>query len=146
MTFNVIAALDLGDQWIGVAISDKNLIVASPDTTVEHKDLILFLHDYIKKHTIQTIVVGMPITLRGTESEQTRKTKAMLERLRKEFSEITFVTFDERFSSQQASAVQSAKKKTIENFKEDKLKSHAIAAAFILNNYLQMLAFNQIPD
>lgn len=141
-----IAALDLGDQWIGVALSDKNLIVASPDTTVKKDDLIPFLHDYIQKHEIKIIVVGIPITLRGTESEQTRKTKEMLTRLKIEFPEITFVSFDERFSSKQASAIQSGKRKTIEQIKEDKIKNHAIAAAFILNNYLQMLAFNQNPE
>lgn len=143
MIFNRVAALDLGDQWIGVALSDKNLIVASPDTTVEKDDLIPFLYDYIKKHDIKTVVVGIPITLRGTESEQTRKTKDMLEELKIAFPQIIFVSFDERFSSKQASAIQSGKNKTIKELKEDKLKNHAIAAAFILNNYLQMLAFDK---
>lgn len=48
-----------------------------------------------------------------------------------------FVSFDERFSSKQASALQSGKNKTIEELKRDKLKNHAIAAAFIIVQFKQ---------
>src|SRR5687768_4219323 len=124
--FNKIASLDIGDQWIGVAISDQHLIVATPDTTVKNEDLISFLRDYIVKNEIQTIVVGLPITLRGRESDQTKKTKDTLEKLKIEFPAITFIAFDERFSSQKAASVQSHKGKSLEQLKEDKIKSHAI--------------------
>ena len=83
------------------------------------------------------IVVGKPITLRGTESEQTKKIIAVAEQLKNIFSEHTVVLWDERPSSKHA---QTLAKNTS---KEEKLKSHARAAAFILRNYLDYRAQQQ---
>jgi len=91
-----ILALDIGDRWTGIAISDPLGIIARPYDTVATHQLIDVLERIITLENISTIVVGMPITLRGLESEQTKKVK----------------TFTQ------------------------KLKLHAIAAAFILETYL----------
>lgn len=142
--YKKIAALDLGDQWIGIALSDTMHIIATPFHTVQTSDLKLFLQTFITEQQVGTIVVGMPITVRGNESEQTKKTKTMLSELQQSFPTMHFVTIDERFSSKQASDVQKTKKKgTLEKIKAEKLKNHAIAAAFILDTYLQRLRFER---
>ncbi len=128
-----ILALDIGDRWIGSALSDPIGFFASPYQTVELPKLNTFLTDTIAKEEIQTIIIGYPKTLRGTESEQTKKVVAHAERLKAAFPEINFVLWDERLSSQQAAKLKQAKTK------EDKLKSHSIAAAFILMTYLDFL-------
>lgn len=139
-----IAALDLGDQWTGVAISDNAHIIATPFETVKTENLHSYLQDFITKQNIKIIVIGIPITVRGQESEQTKKTKLLFAQLQIAFPQITFIAIDERFSSKQASELQKTKKKgTWEKIKEEKLKNHAIAASFILDTYLQRLQFER---
>jgi len=86
---------------------------------------------------INTVVVGLPKTLRGTESEQTLKIKAYVELLKNKFPKVTWIFWDERMTSKQAESI-----KKIKN-KEDKLQSHAIAAALVLGSYLDYLEFQK---
>ncbi len=124
-------ALDLGDKWTGIAISDPLGITARPYETVETKKLLPFLKETIEKEEISTIVVGYPKTLRGTESEQTKKVVLHFEKLKQELPHITWELWDERLTSKQAQKIKQAKTK------EQKKKIHAIAAALILNIYLE---------
>lgn len=128
-----IMALDLGDQWVGVALSDASRIFPKPYTTVTAADLEQFLSDIIKKETIEIIVIGYPKTMSGRESDQTKKVVNYKELLQTKFPDKQFVLWDERLSSKRAQTVGPNKSK------EDKLKSHAIAAAFILDSYLGFL-------
>lgn len=123
-----IAALDLGDRWIGVALSDPLRILARPFKTIERSQLTSFLHECIDQESIRTIVVGYPITLRGRESQQTKQVVADVDMLKNEFPTIEWVLWDERLTSKQAA--QLSKKK------QDKQTEHAMAAALILQTYL----------
>ena len=129
-----ILALDLGDQWVGIAISDTLHIIAKPYTTVSLKELSVFLTKTLKEESIDTIVVGYPQTLRGTESQQTKKIVAQKEVLEKDFPSLTWVLWDERLSSKHAQTV---------GKKGDKLHIHAKAAAVILDSYLLHLHFKR---
>ncbi len=124
-------ALDLGDQWTGSALSDELGLIASPLQTIPTKELEKVLAQLCTKHNIKEIVVGYPLTLKGTESEQTKKIVTTKEKLEKKFPNMQFILWDERLTSKQAATLKRAKTK------EDKLKSHSIAAAFILDSYLQ---------
>lgn len=126
-------ALDLGDQWIGIALSDASCILARPLTTVQSSELVTFLKKTITNEPIKSIVVGYPKTMKGTESEQTKKIVAQKELLEKEFSTIPFILWDERLSSQRAQTLGP------QRTKEEKLRSHARAAAFILDSYITYL-------
>lgn len=130
------AALDIGDAWTGIALSDPMGILARPYHTIAAKELFSYLPTLLQKEPIATVVVGYPKTMRGTESDQTRKIVEIKEKLALTFPTIKWILWDERLSSKRASSLKSAKTK------EDKLKSHAIAAAFILESYLQHLSYN----
>jgi len=125
-----IIGLDVGDVWTGVAITDALGLFARPFTTVKAVDLIPFLQEHIQKEQIKKIIMGYPITMRGTQSEQTKKVLAIKETLEKTFPNILFILQDERLTSKQAAELGHARSK------QDKIKSHARAAAFILSNYL----------
>lgn len=125
------AALDVGDVWTGIALSDRLQMIAQPHTTVATTDLESYLQTLITEEQLVTIVVGLPKTLRGTESEQTRKTITYKEHLEKTFPTVTWTFWDERLSSKQASSVQRQAKQ------RDKKRSHAIAAAVVLQSYLE---------
>ncbi len=126
-----IAALDLGDKWTGSAISDSLGITTRPYTTVATKELPSLITKLIDEEKVRTIVVGYPKTLKGTESEQTKKTKVLFDQLQQTFPHISWEWWDERLTSKQAAKLK--KQKT----KEDKLASHSIAAALLLMGYLE---------
>lgn len=132
-----ILALDLGDAHIGTAISDNDCIVAMPLKTVPAVQLQQFLNEILKTENIATVVVGYPKTLKGTESDQTKKIVLEKERLESEYKNVEWVLWDERLTSKQA-----AKSHPIKN-KADKLQSHSIAAAIILESYLEHLRFRK---
>jgi putative Holliday junction resolvase len=126
-----IIALDIGDKWTGVAISDPLGILARPYKTAESENLFAFLSDLFSQEKISSAVVGLPTTLRGTSSAQTNKIIATKEELEQQFPTITWVLWDERFTSKQAAHIKPSKNK------DDKLQSHSIAAAIILSTYLE---------
>ena len=68
-----IMALDLGDQWVGIAISDASRMFARPYTTVAAPDLESLLAEAITQEKVDLIIVGHPITMKGGESQQTKK-------------------------------------------------------------------------
>ncbi len=133
-----ILALDLGDKWIGSALSDQLQMTCKPFQTVELYHLETFLKKVLADEPIDTIVVGYPKTVSsGQESDQTRKVVALKDELSTKFPDKNWVLWDERLSSKRADQLKRATNK------EEKIKSHSIAAAFILQNYLDYLAFNR---
>lgn len=129
-----VAALDIGDVWTGVALSDALKITANPYETVRSKDLLSFLKTFIDQEPISTIIVGNPKTMKGTESQQTKKVHALFDSLKQDFPTVEWKLWDERLSSKFAQSTKKAKTK------DDKIHSHAIAAAFILSSYLSFLS------
>jgi len=126
-------ALDIGDVWTGTAICDPLGIVARPYKTVKTKELESFLSETIDSERIKKVVVGYPRTMRGTESEQTKKIKAAKEKLQKIFDMVQWELWDERLSSKRAAQLKKA------TTKEEKKRSHSIAASFILDSYLTFI-------
>ena len=127
-----ILALDLGDRWIGTALSDSSCILARPYKTVERKEFIPFLEKLLQEEPISEIVVGNPKTLRGTNSQQTEKILEDKEALEEQFTSVTWILWDERLTSKQAASLNTTKDKTL---------IHSIAAALILDSYLTYKGF-----
>ncbi|MGB8367188.1 MAG: Holliday junction resolvase RuvX [Candidatus Babeliales bacterium] len=132
-----ILALDIGDRWTGTALSDALGMFAQPYKTIETTALNEFIKETITQEQIKTIIIGYPRTLRGTESEQTKKTKIIAAELNQSFPSIEWTFWDERLTSKQAEKLKKTKTK------EEKRISHSIAAAFILTGYLEHLYFQK---
>lgn len=130
-----ILALDLGDQWVGIAISDASRFFARPLETVKLPDLEPNLAKLLEKENIDLIVIGNPITMKGLKSQQTEKVQSYKKELESKFNKIQFILWDERLSSKRAESVKTSKTK------DEKIKSHSIAAAFILDSYISYLKF-----
>lgn len=99
--------LDVGDKTIGVAVSDELLLTAQGVTTIERigirKDCGKVI-DLIREYDCDTVVIGLPLKLDGTNSPQTEKVyefKTMLEnKLRSTgMSHVRIVFQDERFTT-----------------------------------------------
>lgn len=127
--------LDIGDVWTGIALSDALQMFARPYTTAHTTELIPALVDLFKKEQIAMVVVGYPKTMKGTISDQTKSVQTMFDQLQILFPNAQWVLWDERLSSRRAEHLKKAQTK------EDKIASHAVAAAFILGSYLDHQAF-----
>ena len=103
-----ILGLDVGEKTVGVAVSDPLGITAQGITTIERvgirKDTGKVI-DYIKEYDCDTVVIGLPLSLDGTDSIQTEKVREfrrMLENKLKSsgpLSKVVVVWQDERFTT-----------------------------------------------
>ena len=70
--------LDVGDKTIGVAVIDELDITAQGVTTIDRvgirKDAGKVM-DYVREYDCDTVVMGLPINLDGSDSVQTEKVR-----------------------------------------------------------------------
>ena len=86
---NRILALDVGDRRIGISMTDPMQIIASPFSVIDRKvskNVYNEITDIVKNYSIETIVVGMPITLKGKNSHQTNAVKEFIDELSRKTS------------------------------------------------------------
>ena len=127
-------ALDVGDKRIGIAYSDPFGISLNPLPHIENNDKVFEnLSRLIKEYDIGTVVVGLPLTLKGEEGEQAKKTKSFVEVLKKHIPEEIKIEFiDERFTT--ALAEKHLKETSKKSKRKKKLDS--LSAMYILKTYL----------
>ena len=127
-------ALDVGDRRIGIAYSDPFGISLNPLPYIENNEKVFEkLANIIKEYDIGTIVVGLPLTLKGEEGEQAKKTKEFVNKLKKHISnDINIEFIDERFTTALAEKhlQQTSKKSKIRK------KLDSVSAMYILKIYL----------
>ncbi|MCB4798978.1 Holliday junction resolvase RuvX [Neotamlana laminarinivorans] len=130
-----ILAIDFGTKRTGIAVTDELQIIASGLTTVNTKDLLIFLTDYIKKETVELFVIGEPKQKDNTASESEKFIKAFIVKLQKTIPSIPIKRVDERFTSKMAfqTMIDSGLKK---NQRKNKALIDEISATLILQNYL----------
>jgi putative Holliday junction resolvase len=122
-----VLALDYGRARTGVAVSDPTGTVARPIGVIERAGTekgLAELVDLIRKHEVERVVVGLPLTLRGERGEQARETESFMKTLAGATG-VPVVSFDERFTTDLAEQMAAA------TADED-----ARAAAHLLSSYL----------
>tara|TARA_Y100001970_G_scaffold281940_1_gene393768 strand:+ start:2330 stop:2749 length:420 start_codon:yes stop_codon:yes gene_type:complete len=92
--------IDYGEVRVGLAITDRNNIIASPYKTLSYLNknkLLDEISKIIREKSIDIIVLGKPIGLNGKETKQTKKVILF----RKALSKLNIPVYfeDERFSS-----------------------------------------------
>ena len=139
-------ALDVGDKTIGVAVTDELLLSVNGVTTIERvgirKDAGKVI-DYVREYICDTVVVGLPKKLDGTDSIQTEKVyefKTMLENKMRStgLAHVEVVFQDERLTTVMAEKV------LLEADLSRKRRKEVIdkqAAVLILQGYLDKLAY-----
>ena len=103
-----ILGLDIGDKTIGVAVSDGLGISAQPIKVIRRKNLrtdLAELDSLVAEYEVSEIVVGVPKSLNNTFGPQAEKVLKFIDTLRISFPDITFHTWDERFSTVEAERV-----------------------------------------
>lgn len=130
-----IIGLDVGDVRIGVAVSDLMGVVANPRETYKRRSVELdmaYFDNYAKENDADTFVVGLPISMNGTEGPRVEKTREFATAL-EEKTGLTVVFQDERLTTVQAQRM------LIEaDVRRDKRKQvvDKLAACLILQAYL----------
>lgn len=132
-----ILALDYGQRKVGLATSDPLRITASPLKTIRYKSrarLLTQLQSVIREREITEIVVGVPYTMDGGESQFTREVKRFIQWLSQNI-DLPIHTIDERLSSQRAkqTLIQMGVKTG-----HNKERIDAMAASHLLRDYLDI--------
>ena len=99
-----LLGLDPGERRIGVAISDELGLYAHPRPAIlsgRGGDPIETVARIVDDEQVDEVVVGLPITLAGADSAQTRAARAFVQRLRERLN-VPVTELDERLSSVQA--------------------------------------------
>jgi putative Holliday junction resolvase len=124
-----VLALDYGRARCGCAVSDPSGTLATPVEVVaepESEDGIAEIARIVAEREIESVVVGLPISLSGSEGEQAREVRAFVDRLRDVLS-VPVETYDERFTTKLAEADQG------------RAPEDSRAAAHLLTSYLRSL-------
>ena len=134
-TSQILVGLDVGFKTIGIAVSDRSLIIATPINTVlrkgTKKDLIK-IKDFLTEYEIGGFIIGLPLSLNGSENEQTKKMRVFANELQNYFS-LPIEYWDERYSSD--IIFKEMRKSDISKTKIKK-KLDQQSAAYILQGYL----------
>lgn len=130
-----LLALDVGDERIGVAISDESATLARPLEVLERVSgpaSFLRIADIVSRQGVVRIIVGLPLLEDGSRGKQVASTEAYVRGLAKHV-EVPILMWDERYTTHEArelmgEAGQSRRKVTA--------PVDAVAAAVILQDYI----------
>jgi putative Holliday junction resolvase len=129
--------VDLGTRRIGVAACDSGGTLAFPKATIERSDDPSADHQALAALLAQagarTVVVGLPVSLDGTDGPAARRARAEAKELARELAEVEVVLFDERLTTVSARAALAA---TGRRGRQTRGGLDAAAAAVLLQAWL----------
>ncbi len=130
-----LLAIDFGTKRSGIAITDELQIIASGLTTVDTKNLLSFLKDYVSKETVELFIIGEPKQMNNDVSESEAAILVFIDKLSKDLPQIPIKRVDDRFTSKMAfqTMIDSGLKK---NQRKNKALVDEISATIILQSYL----------
>jgi len=133
-----ILAIDYGERRLGVALSDPTGTIAQPLTTLTRRTgkrpPIQAILDLCAQHQVTALVVGLPLTLAGGDSDWTLEVREFAARLEQRTGRPVALV-DERLSSVAAErAVRSIGLRKAA--RQERERVDASAAALILQRYL----------
>ncbi|MGI5887877.1 MAG: Holliday junction resolvase RuvX [Oscillospiraceae bacterium] len=131
-----ILAVDYGDSRTGIAVCDKNEVLASPCGQIESKSMDRTCEavcEAAAREGAEMIVVGLPLNMNGTEGPRAEKTRKFIGML--EFRcGLPVVPWDERGTTITATYYMN---QTNTRGKKRKAVLDSASAVVILENYLE---------
>jgi len=122
-----ILALDVGMKRVGIARASTQARLAEPLKTVKTDETIGQLRGIVKENQVSMIVAGLPRSLSGEDTDQTRWVRDWVARAKAELG-LPFYWQDEALTSVKAESLKlKAKNKDVD----------AEAAAIILEDFLK---------
>jgi putative Holliday junction resolvase len=133
-----ILAIDMGEKKVGFALSDRNRIMAMPLEVLKFdndKQKTSYILSILKNSGVCAIVIGLPLNMDGTDSEQTTKVREFAKKL-STLCEQPIYMQDERMTS---SAANSLLKGMGMNRKDRHQVDDQVAACLILESVFDNL-------
>ena len=135
-----ILGIYYGDSRTGIAITDPLNITAQGLETINNKgsDKIILkrLDEIFAQYQIDTIVIGRPINMNGTESDRTEITDKFIHKLKCKYNKMKIETIDERLTT--VAAHKTMNLLEINKYKKKNLVD-TISAVYILETYLSRI-------
>jgi putative Holliday junction resolvase len=130
-----IIALDYGGRRTGVAVTDPLQMIAYPLDTIDTPKIIDYLKGYFAKENVETIVLGAPLNMDGSDTDATQMVIEFEKKLKENFPNHPIVKIDERLTSRMAkqTLIDAGYKK---KDRKNKKLVDTVAAALILQTYL----------
>lgn len=94
-----VIGIDFGLKRTGLAATDPARIIASALGTVESRELMDHLRQYVAREPVDGFVVGLPVNLDGTPTDITANVHLFVQALKEAFPRQWVETMDERFTS-----------------------------------------------
>lgn len=132
----IIMAIDLGKARTGLAVCDKNEILASPIGTIQEKDdekLILKILENLTSCKAEMAIIGLPKNMDGSLGESAERAKKFADILREKI-DIPINLWDERRTT---IAAHNYLNQTNTRGKKRKSIIDTLSASIILENYLE---------
>jgi putative Holliday junction resolvase len=107
-----VLALDYGSARCGCALSDPSGTIVTPIEVVAQpatKRGFARLRKLVREREVERVIVGLPLSLAGTDTEQTRETRAFASELSQRLGErVPVEMHDERFTTRIAQRIDNA--------------------------------------
>jgi putative Holliday junction resolvase len=138
-----VVGIDVGERRVGLAVSDATQTLARPLTTLTvsgSQDAVTRVVMEIERLAAEedgvvAIVVGLPLRLDGTPSQQTPRVAAFVDALAARTA-LPIARMDERLTSREAESRLAVRER---DWRRRKERLDAAAAAIILQDYLDTL-------
>jgi putative Holliday junction resolvase len=130
-----VLGLDVGDHRIGIAMSDALGLTAQRLTVLERRGAaydVEAVRRLVEQHGVDTIVVGLPLTMRGEQGIQAKKVTSFSNALKRLLS-VPVELLDERLTTVQG---ERALLETNASRRKRKQVLDQVAAQLILQQFL----------
>lgn len=126
-----ILSLDYGNKRIGLAVASSQAKIAKPfKTIVNNNDFLTSLNQIIESENIKKLIIGLPKSLEGNETKQTKIIIKFTNELKVPLN-IPIFFQDEADTSKRAEEELFSKTKTINKEEVD-----ALSATYILEDWI----------
>ena len=133
-----LIGLDVGTKTIGLALSDTRLVIASPLETIRRRRFVedmAALFALIDRHEAGGLVIGLPLSLAGSDSPRTQSVRQFARNLLA-LRDMPVAFWDERMSTAAVTREMIAHDMTRKRRAEI---VDRVAAAYILQGFLDAL-------
>lgn len=137
-----LLAIDYGSKRTGLAVTDPLRLIATALEVVPSHQLIDFLKKYLASEKVEAFIVGLPVQLDNSDTNNTPLVRAFIKKLGTTFPEIRIYTHDERFTSSMAmqSMIVSGVKKSDRSVKGNVDK---VSATIILQSFMESREYRE---
>jgi putative Holliday junction resolvase len=129
----------MGEKRVGIATGDTDSKIAFPVSTISTEEVLAnspMFRRLIEDYEPELLVVGLPLSLDGSENQQARRVRVLAEGIA-ERTGIPLVYQDERLSSSEA---RRSLREAGCTEREMRGKIDTVAASFILRAYLEAVS------